>query len=332
MLLSTIACADRLPHGPWHGAELVPAKPKSDFTLTSTDGTAFSFRQATDGNVALLFFGYTSCPDICPVHMANIAEALAHLDDGARKRIRVVFVSTDPERDTPRRLRAWLDNFDSSFVGLRGSSAEVNRLEALFGLASSYQERASAGGQYGVGHAAQILAFTPDDSLRVMYPFGVRQQDWVEDLPRLLRIPARDVLVIRDAIGPAPLRTSTADAATMSVYLTIDNRGTVPDTLVRVETPAAAMAMLHETVADGGMRRMTPLPALVIPAHATVQLSPGALHLMLEGMTTPPAAGDTIELSLVFAHAGRMSLRVHVVSYGRLDAELALARARAGAR
>lgn len=175
--------------GRYSGIEMKPAKPKIDFTLSSTDGQPFSFRRETDGRVALLFFGYTSCPDICPVHMANIAESLDRLSAGERERVRVVFVSTDPERDTPERIASWLAHFDTSFVGVRGSLEEVNRIEQQYGLAPSVAGPASATDTtYAVGHAAQVLAFTPDDSLRVVYPFGTRQQDWVKDLPRLLRV------------------------------------------------------------------------------------------------------------------------------------------------
>jgi protein SCO1/2 len=174
--------------GRYSGIELKPAKPKVDFTLATTDGRPYAFAQETAGQVALLFFGYTSCPDVCPVHMANIAEALERLTPGERARIRVLFVSTDPARDTPERLRTWLAHFDSSFVGLRGPVEDVNRIEQAYGIGpSSTDQQGAADTAYAVGHAAQILAFTPDDSLRVFYPFGTRQQDWVRDLPRLLR-------------------------------------------------------------------------------------------------------------------------------------------------
>lgn len=175
--------------GRYAGIEVKPAQAKPDFTLTSTDGRPFRFRAETDGQVTLLFFGYTACPDVCPVHMANIAEALDRISPGERERVRVVFVSTDPDRDTPERIDAWLANFDSTFIGVRGSLEEVHRVERELGLAQSTTDATGpADTTYGVGHAAQILAYTPDDSLRVYYPFGTRQQDWARDLPRLIRV------------------------------------------------------------------------------------------------------------------------------------------------
>lgn len=107
--------------------------------------------------------------------------------------VRVVFVTTDPARDTPQRLRQWLDNFDTHFVGLSGTADSVNQIQARLGLPPATMEMmdASAPGPragYGVGHAAQVLAFTPDDSLRTEYPNGFTTDDWLNDLPKLARV------------------------------------------------------------------------------------------------------------------------------------------------
>lgn len=166
------------------GTVLPEPLPKPDFTLPDAHGRPFPFREETEGRLALLFFGYTHCPDVCPVHMASLAAVLADLPYQTRRRIRVVFVSTDPERDTPERLREWLGRFDARFVGLRGPLEEVNRIQAHLKLPPAVRGDPSAG-DYLVGHAAQVIAFTPDGLGRVAYPFGTRQADWAHDLPRL---------------------------------------------------------------------------------------------------------------------------------------------------
>jgi protein SCO1/2 len=165
-----------------------PAKP--DFVLTDTEGRPFDFRQETEGRLTLLFFGFTHCPDICPVHMANLGAVLDRLDADVRRSVQVVFVSVDPDRDTPERIRAWLDAFHPSFVGLRGDFDEVNRIQAALNLAPAMIDEADAAdGAYPVGHSAQVLAFTPDGFAHVTYPFGIRQQDWLRDLPKLVDSP-----------------------------------------------------------------------------------------------------------------------------------------------
>jgi protein SCO1/2 len=168
----------------YRGILMENAPPKPDFTLTDTEGKAFSFRAETDGYVTLLFFGYTNCPDICPVHLASISAVLHDLPVPVQRRIRMVFVTTDPERDTPDRLRTWLDNFDRSFVGLTGPAGEVDSIQLRLGLPPAVRQETEDGGHL-IGHASQVMAFSPDDRVRVIYPFGTRQADWKHDLPKL---------------------------------------------------------------------------------------------------------------------------------------------------
>ena len=180
-----------------HGVVLTPTKPKPDFTLTDTDGRPFHFAADTRGLVTLLYFGYTNCPDVCPQHLVNLAGALKRMSPSDQAKVRVVFVTTDPARDTPERLRGWLNNFDKRFVGLSGSVDSVNAIETRLGLPQSQAEpmpKMAMGPHpmsYGVGHAAQVLAFSPDDSLRAEYPGGFTMDDWANDLPRLLKVTRR---------------------------------------------------------------------------------------------------------------------------------------------
>lgn len=157
--------------------------------LESHEGRPFDLRADTRGTVTLVFFGYTHCPDICPVHMANLAAVFRDLPLEVTRRIDVVFVTTDPERDTPERLSSWLGALHPRFVGLRGGREAITALESELGIPVSVvsPDEETADGGYFVGHAAQVLAFTADDTARVAYPWGTRQRDWLRDLPRLVR-------------------------------------------------------------------------------------------------------------------------------------------------
>lgn len=172
--------------GEFQGEPLPILIERPDFTLTDTGGRSYSFLDETQGRVALLFFGYTSCPDICPIHMANIGQVMKTIPAEDRHRVEVVFVSTDPARDTPERIREWLDVFDPSFVGLRGTLEEVNRIQNQVGLPASLLDEPDEDGNYLVGHAASVLAFSADGPARLRYPFGTRQAAWAHDLPRLI--------------------------------------------------------------------------------------------------------------------------------------------------
>ena len=170
----------------YRGRILPEPRAKIDFTLTDTNGSPLNFREETDGYVTLLFFGYTNCPDVCPVHMANLGAVLGDFPYELRRQFKVVFVTTDPERDTAERLREWLDEFDHDFIGLRGTVEEINEIETAIGLPASVRPE-DQGDDYEIGHAASVIAFTKDNLAHVMYPFGTRQEDWAHDLPRLVR-------------------------------------------------------------------------------------------------------------------------------------------------
>jgi len=175
---------------PYKGLELLEAKGKPDFTLTDLDGHEFKFRAQTDGYLTLLFFGYTNCPDVCPLHMANIGAVLREQPPEVANRVKVVFVTTDPERDSIPVLKAFLGRFSPQIVGLTGTEAEILAAETEANQLPAVKDTADKlpNGQYSVGHGALVLAYTADDSLRVVYPFGIRQQDWAYDIPRLVRV------------------------------------------------------------------------------------------------------------------------------------------------
>jgi protein SCO1/2 len=168
------------------GPTVDPPIAKPDFVLRTTEGRPFDFRKETEGYIALLFFGYTHCPDICPVHLANIAAALSKAGPEVNNAIKVVFVTTDPDRDTPQVMRHWLDKFDPRFIGLTGDSASIGAALRQLRMGAPTREQLPNDTTYYVGHSAIVLAFTRDNLAHVVYPFGVRQADWAKDLQLLV--------------------------------------------------------------------------------------------------------------------------------------------------
>lgn len=195
-LLSSLALACQpAPPKPFNGEglsgpQIVPPLPKPGLVLTTTEGKQFDLQKETEGFVTLLFFGYTNCPDVCPVHMANIAGAMNRLGPEITNRIKVVFVTVDPARDTPEVIRTWLDHFDRRFIGLRGDSASVASAFTQLRLGQAQHEAGADSTDqrsYNVGHAAIVLAFGTDNLAHVVYPFGIRQADWSKDLTLLVQ-------------------------------------------------------------------------------------------------------------------------------------------------
>jgi protein SCO1/2 len=177
---------EKLPLAAYRGGMVTPPLPKPKFTLTDTSSAPFDFWQKTKGRVALLFFGYTHCPDVCPLQMANIATGLKQLPKNVADQIDVVFVTTDPKRDTPTVLREWLDHFDKRFVGLTGNDAEVESAQQAAALPIA-RKSPLGDRDYQIAHASFVIAYTKDDLAHVIYPGGITQKDWVLDLPRLVK-------------------------------------------------------------------------------------------------------------------------------------------------
>lgn len=180
-----VACQAGFASDELQGLVVDPPQPKPSFVLTDTEGSPFDFGAETEGKLALLYFGYTNCPDICPVHMAQIAEVFDQFPDVARNSV-VVFVTIDPERDTPEKLRAFLDNFDSRFVGLTGSEEELGVAQDAANVPRAV--KAGDGPDYTMNHAAWVIAYAPDGLNYSIYPFGIRQSQWSNDLQILARM------------------------------------------------------------------------------------------------------------------------------------------------
>lgn len=109
-IVAAVALAQQPAGGSYRGDMITPPLRKPNFVLADTSGAPYDFLNRTQGSVTLLFFGYTYCPDQCPMHMANISVALKKLPSDVVDQIKLVFVTTDPRQDTPIVLRRWLES------------------------------------------------------------------------------------------------------------------------------------------------------------------------------------------------------------------------------
>lgn len=173
------------PASGYYGVPRTPSVPAVPFALTDQQGARFRFPSDADGKVVLVYFGYSHCPDVCPGTLAGMAVALRGLPEDVRDQVDVLFVTVDPERDTVEALADYVSLFSEDFVGLTGSTDDIQAILASFGLppANKYD---LGGGEYGVGHPAGVLAFTPDGYAHLEYPFGVTVEMWEHDLQKLV--------------------------------------------------------------------------------------------------------------------------------------------------
>lgn len=170
------------------GALLFPrVYPKPDVTLTDTSNQPYNITTATKGQLTLVYFGYTHCPDLCPLNMFTAANAIGKLPAQDRAMVHVVFVSTDPDRDTPSVIRTWLDHFDDSFIGLTGTIGQIRQAEERTGIPLSFAEHVSGpGGSYAVVHAGYILVYTKDNRAHLEFPAEISVTQESQDLESLL--------------------------------------------------------------------------------------------------------------------------------------------------
>jgi protein SCO1/2 len=152
----------------YQGRVVTPPKRKPGIVLTDTGGRRYDFLARTAGKVTLLFFGYTHCPDECPTTMSDTAVALRELRPADRARIRVVFVTVDPARDTGPVLRRWLDQFNPAFTGLTGTLAAIAAAAAAAGIPVGAPVR-QPDGSYTLDHGTEMLAFTPDNEAHLAF-------------------------------------------------------------------------------------------------------------------------------------------------------------------
>ncbi|MBE7520633.1 MAG: SCO family protein [Thermoflexaceae bacterium] len=170
----------------FRGVRQLPPLALPDVTLTDTSGQKYRLRDHTAGKVTLLYLGYTNCPDVCPTHMAQIARALKAVSPETAAQVLVVFITTDPDRDTPAVLREWLDRFGSSFVGLTGTKDQLDGVQTSLN-ANPAAKIPTEGGGYSVDHSAYVYAFTPDrQEARLVYPSDTSWEDYAADFRALI--------------------------------------------------------------------------------------------------------------------------------------------------
>jgi len=151
---------------PWHETDVTGSLPALDFTMTrASDGktvTADDFA----GKVVLLYFGYTFCPDICPLTLANVSRVLRNLGDKA-KDTRVLFVTVDPNRDTLPVLKKYTESFGPEVVGLRGNADQIAALAKRYRVAYSVTPEKD-GKPYTVTHSSAIYVFDQTGKVRLL--------------------------------------------------------------------------------------------------------------------------------------------------------------------
>lgn len=179
------ACGEEERATSLHGSPVDPPFTVSSQELVDTDGAAYSLTEDTDKRLTLVFFGYTNCPDICGTVLGNLGSALTRLDEEDREQVEVVFVTTDPARDTGEVVRDYLDRFDPSFIGVTGELADIEAVAAS--VAVGMGEELPSGGYEVDAHSTQVTGIDVADQAPVFWPQTTSPSQFAEDIHNLLR-------------------------------------------------------------------------------------------------------------------------------------------------
>jgi protein SCO1/2 len=154
-----------------------------DFTLQGKNGPVAlaDFR----GKVVLIYFGYTFCPDVCPTSLSLMAQALSSLEPAQRERVQGIFISVDPERDTPERLKEYAPFFHPAIIGISGSQEQLAAVTKQYG-ASYMKQKPNAEGQYAVDHSSVTYGIDPDGKLAASLPHASTPQQISDAIRPLL--------------------------------------------------------------------------------------------------------------------------------------------------
>lgn len=167
------------------GQQLDPPRPVPDLAVRDDRGQVFRLADQR-GKVVLLFFGYTTCPDVCPATLARWKRVRQELGTDA-ERVRFVFVTVDPERDTPQRVREYLGLFSPDFVGLVGSEKDLQPFYRTFGAVFEKVPQPGSATGYLVAHSAHVPVVDTRGRWRLRFNPETSVEDYVHDLRVLLR-------------------------------------------------------------------------------------------------------------------------------------------------
>jgi protein SCO1/2 len=166
------------------GTSYPDPQPAPDFALTATDGQQFRLSEHRR-QIVLMFFGYTSCPDVCPTTLAEAKQILKGVGNDA-DRVIFLFITVDPERDTPQVLANYVAAFDPAIVGLTGTPDELAAVRQAYGVFAEKEATDESAEGYMMNHTARVFLVDTEGQLRLSYAFGTPPGDIVQDIRHLL--------------------------------------------------------------------------------------------------------------------------------------------------
>jgi cytochrome oxidase Cu insertion factor (SCO1/SenC/PrrC family) len=271
----------------------------NDLALEAQNGALFSERDLR-GKWSLVFVGYSSCPDVCPTTLAVVADAMraAASATEARTSFRAVFLSVDPERDSPERLASYVQYFHPEILATTGSPEAIARFAEQLG--AGYQRSSNDGEFVTFEHSTSLFVLDPAARVvgTILHPSTADQL--LRDLARAREGSAKGLEISDARVLEAP-EVATVRAGFFSAH----NRSDQSEEIVSATSPWFDRIELHRTVSSDGHARMEKVAGVVVPPNADVVLEPGGYHLMLIGPHDEFRMGAPVPVEIGMADGGR---------------------------
>jgi protein SCO1/2 len=294
------------------GTEMPANVPEINFTLTDQNRQPFTLNDQR-GKATLIFFGFTYCPDVCPLTLSiwkRIEETLG--DDAAS--VRFVYISVDPERDTPEKMAEHLAVFSPNFIGLTGTLEELLPLYSAFGVYREKEQISESAAGYIINHTARMFLLDRNTRWRLSFAPETLVEDIVHDIRLLVKEKLPQISV--DNIWSWPARAATNGekmGSTGAVFMTVTNSGDVPDRLTNAYSEVAEAVEIHETVMVGDRMKMQQVTGgIEIPVRGQIEFKPRSHHVMLIGITRDLQSGEHFPLVLEFEKSGNLTVESEV--------------------
>ncbi len=249
---------------------LVSPRDLGEFELQSNSRGSFT-HENLKGKWSLLTFGYTFCPDICPMTLSDLNQVTR----GIQESLQVLFITADPKRDKADLLEKYVRQFNSEFMDLRSESSVEEILSHRLGAKIVLEENFKSE-HYSVFHPTGVYLIAPDGKVLGFYRHPIDVKKTRDDLKHIIaeygkHFEVRDLKVIE------PIKGASVTAAYANFY----NNSQFPMQIVEIRSPSFKSVEMHNTVERDGTIGMTKQPILNIPPMSSVTFSPGGLHLML---------------------------------------------------
>jgi protein SCO1/2 len=167
----------------FRGSLISPPLASEDFSIQDQHGQSFTLSDHR-GQVVLIYFGYTACPDVCPTTLVDLKKVYDGLNERAEQ-VQVVFVTVDPERDTAELLRDYLARFNNDFIGISGTEANLQSIWDSYFIFRQLEPH-EPGDFYLVDHTSRVYAVDKAGDLRLTFPFGMSAEDMLADVDFLV--------------------------------------------------------------------------------------------------------------------------------------------------